>query len=298
MNNNLSNNNFRVSTVFQNIKKKLASINRYSNQLETEIILSYVLKKDKTTLYLNFEDNLNSKQLSQINELVKRRLQREPLAYIIEETNFYGRDFIIKKPVLIPRVDSEILVDAILNLPKKKTIITALEIGGGCGNLAISLACATKIKIDALDISQKAITISKLNAEKHKETLTAIDSKIEFQKANIFTSDIISENKKYDLIFSNPPYISESEMNDLMPEVANWESKKALEAGSDGLKFYTYFAKKFRNLLKPNGWLVCEHGWQQKNQIVAIFKKYNWHFYASYQDLGQRDRVLIFQPQN
>ncbi len=279
----------KIQQAFQEIKKKIPSL----KDLEAEFILKSLLKKNKTQLYLNFDTDLKKIEEKKLFAFVKRRQKNEPLGYILGKIDFFKRDFILKKPALIPRIDSEILIEECLKLIQKHNLKYLLEIGSGVGNLSLSLAMATKVKIAALDISATAIALSKKNKKKYIEELEKIGSQISFKKEDIFNKK--TPKNAYEMIFSNPPYISDAEMKNLPSEIKDWEDRLALWGGADGLKFYMYFAKELKKWLIPKGWLVLEQGASQQKEIKAIFRKQGWIFYSSHQDFGRRDRVLVFR---
>ncbi len=279
----------KIQQAFQEIKKISSSI----KNSDIEFILKFLLKMSKTQLYMSFDENLTQTKQKQLFAIIKRYQSGEPLGYILGKIDFFRRDFLIKKPVLIPRIDSEVLVTECLKLIKKHSLKSLLEIGSGSGNLSISLASSSKVEITALELSADAIFLSKKNLKLHKTALEEIGSQILFKKTNILNEK--APKKPYEMIFSNPPYVSDSEMNKLPSEIKNWEDKLALWGGVDGLKFYYYFAKELQKWLVVNGWLVLEHGYQQKEKIIHLFKKQGWIFYSSCQDLGNRNRVLVFR---
>ncbi len=279
----------KIQQAFQKIKKKKPSL----KDLEIEFILKSLLKKNKTQLYLNFDTDLKKTEEKKLFAFIKRRQNNEPLAYILGKVDFFKRDFILKKPTLIPRIDSEIIITECLKLIQKHNLKYLLEIGSGSGNLSLSLAMATKVKIAALDISATAVALSKKNKKKYTHELEQMGSQISFKKADIFNKK--TPKNAYEMIFSNPPYVSDAEMKNLPSEIKDWEDRLALCGGEDGLKFYRYFAKELKEWLIPNGWLVLEQGASQQKEIKAVFEKHGWSFYFSCQDLGERDRVLVFR---
>ena len=279
----------KIYQAFQEIKKKIPLI----KDSDREFILKSLLKTNKTQLYLSFDKKFNQTKQKQLFSMLQRYQSGEPLGYILGEIDFLGMNFFIKKPVLIPRIDSEVLVEKCLNLIKKYNLKTALEIGSGSGNLSLSLATRTKINITAIDLSTSAIFVAKKNLKIHKEKLDKMGSKVIFRKADVFSE--LAPKNTYEMIFSNPPYVSCAEIEKLPSEIKDWEDKQALWGDKDGLKFYRYFSQELQKWLIPNGWLALEHGYQQKEKIIILFKKHGWNLYSSFQDLGKRDRGCIFR---
>lgn len=283
-----------IATYFKKLQQKLKFQKIGSHQLETEAIMKFGLNKNKTQLYSDFKTLLTQKQIAKLNKLAARRIQkREPLDYILRKTNFWGRDFFCSTPVLIPRIESEILVEAAIKLIIAKKIKNVVELCCGSGVLAISLACEQKLNILAVDICPKAIALSHSNLKLQKEELSKMNSKIDFRSKDILSSDFtLVEN--IELIIANPPYLTTQEMQNVQAEIKNWESPIALNGGRQGLDFYIHFAK---NLPTKTSWLILEHGWKQQQQIIDIFLKQNWLLYSKIKDLGNKDRILIFQTQ-
>lgn len=229
---------------------------------ETHIIFSYVLKMTPTDLVLKKNLKINSSDLNCIKEIAQRRKNNEPLQYIINSQEFMGLDFYVDENVLIPRQDTETLVEFVLEKFKNKSF-TALDIGTGSGCIAISLAHFNKnAKIRALDISDNAINIAKKNAKNNN-----VSDRVIFEKADIFSYDGYG---KYDLIISNPPYINSSDIPGLDDNVKLFEPHLALDGGLDGLRFYRHITKIAPKLLNNRGILAFEVGHTQADDVNKI----------------------------
>lgn len=242
-------------------------------RLDAELLLAHVLKLDRVGLYLNFERPLNAEELDAIRPLVKRRGQREPLQYLIGHTEFWSLTFEVTPAVLIPRADTEIIIEEALN--RAEGTGELLDVGTGSGAIAISLATElADWKITALDISDEALEIAGRNAEKN-----GVGGQVRFLHADLAQLP----QQQYDLIVSNPPYIAPSEWDELMPEVRCFEPQKALLAADNGLDCYRKLAAQAQSRLKPGGWLLVEIGYRQAEVVTRLFTE------AGLQDLFVRD---------
>ncbi len=229
-----------------------------------ELLLCRILGCDKLYLYLNFERPLTAEEISGLRELVRRRGSREPVQYIIGNVEFYGLEFKVNGSVLIPRPETEILVEAVINDSKEKKC-RILDIGTGSGNIAVALAVNMPYsEITAIDISAEALLLASENAAANK----CLD-RINFIEADIFTecSELI---KKFDIIVANPPYISEMEFSILQPELRIYEPKSALSDNSDGLSFYRRIAVIADKLFEGKGKVYFELGAGQAEEVYRI----------------------------
>ena len=233
---------------------------------EIEWLLQDLLNYKKIDLYLKFEEEIDSEKLFILKSWIKRRVSREPLQYITGKADFYGRSYFVNNKVLIPRPETEILIDAaIKNLLKKKNPFI-IDIGTGSGCIGITLAIEIKkSNVLSIDISKDALLIAKNNAENHNI------KNIKFLEIDVLKNDI---NQKADLIISNPPYISKNELSTLMPEVKNHEPKISLTDNKDGFTFYERFVSLFPKILKNDGAAIIEVGREEHSiGVLEIFKK-------------------------
>ncbi len=249
---------------------------------ETRRILSDLLNKDLSYLVSHDEDLLDSKIENKYFEILEKRQKGIPLQYILGEEDFYGRTFKVIEGVLIPRQDTEISVEKILNIIENNQINNMLEIGCGTGIVSISVDLESSIDVTAVDISEKAIENTRINKEK-------LNSKIK-----IINSDLFSNiNEKFDLIYSNPPYIKSCEIENLQVEVKDYEPRLALDGGEDGLFFYRSIIKSSPEFLNHKGFLVFEIGHDEAEDICNLMKdKFEVEVYK---DLNNLDRVVVGQ---
>lgn len=266
------------------LKKSIKKLSHVENpRYESEFFLSYVSRHNRTFIMTSSNVKLNKKQYRYLNYLVYRRSLGEPIAYIIGEKEFWSLSLRVSYDTLIPRPDTEILVEQALCIIQKKLNASILDLGTGCGAIALALASAySNCNIIGIDKSKKAIEIAQINA-----------SKLNIKNVSFFFSDWFSHiNKKFDIIVSNPPYVSKKEIKLLAQDVF-FEPFDALLSDNDGLSDIEIIIKKAKNYLFIEGWLLIEHGWQQKKKVQYLFKKYNFFEIKSYQDYGGNDRVTI-----
>ena len=255
--------------------------------LDTEYIFSDVLKVSRNTLKYSMSREIKEEDKDKIREmLVLRAKKRKPLQYILGEWEFYGLPFKVSEGVLIPRADTEILVEQCIQLMREVEEPNILDIGSGTG--AISIAIANELKsssVTGIDINEKAIELANKN-----KTLNKIKN-INFVKSNLFEN--LDKDFKYDLIVSNPPYISKNEYETLMPEVKNYEPQNALTDLGDGLYFYREISKLAGEYLKDTGYLVYEIGYNQAKDVTKILQNNNFDILSVIKDYGGNDRVVI-----
>ncbi len=238
------------------------------SRLTIELLLSHVLKCQRIQLYTNFDRPLSPEELSVLKEYLKRRLTREPLQYILGETEFMGLKFSVNNKVLIPRPETELLVEFVINQSKQRFAeeekIFILDCGTGSGCIAVSLAAIIPNSfVVALDNSEGALETAKRNAEKN-----SVSGKIDF-----ILSDIHSFNteKKFHYIVSNPPYVSDSEYELLPAEIKQFEPRAALFAKNNGLQFYPLLAGIAKNNVLHGGCIIAEHQFNQSEHVQKIF---------------------------
>ena len=232
--------------------------------VDAAYLLASVLKEDTLAMRINGHRELAAPQRAAFDALCDRRAAREPLQYILGETEFMGLTFHVEPGVLIPRADTEILVEKALAWMKPGARV--LDIGTGSGAIAVSLAkLGRQAQVTAVDVSDRALEIARRNAERN-------GADVEFVKSDCFSA---LEGRKYDMIVSNPPYISEDEMRGLMPEVTR-EPELALFGGADGLDFYRAVAENFTRLIASGGYLCFEFGLGQHVAVSMILQEYGY----------------------
>ena len=232
-----------------------------SPRLDAELLLAHVLGMDRVGVYVNHDRPLSGAELDRLRPLVKRRGQREPLQYLTGTTEFWSLPFVVSPDVLIPRPDTEVLVEEALRRAGEHGRL--LDIGTGSGVLAISLAHELPgWQVAALDISQAALDVARRNAETN-----GVAGRIDFLRGDLAELP----GGGYDLLIANPPYVGESEWAQLMPEVRSHEPRQALLAGEAGLACYRQLAAQAGDTLQPGGWLLVEIGFRQAEAVRELF---------------------------
>lgn len=285
-------------------------------RLDVELILQKVLDVDRLYLHLNFNKELQQNELNEFIKLINQRLNNRPVAYIVENREFMGLDFFVKEGVLIPRCDTEVLVEEIIkicesNYFKTKNIdnneinkdsinekikqnnyqidkedIKILDIGTGSGAISVSLAKYVKnSKVTSFDIEDIPLEVAPINAKNN-------DVEVTFIKSDLFEA-IKDKEIKFDIIVSNPPYIPHSDLETLHSQVKDYEPHSALFANKNGLYFYEEISKQSLNYLNDGGILAYEVGYNQSDEVVDIMKKNNFKKIYKIKDIQGIDRVVI-----
>ena len=264
-----------------------------SPRLTGEILLAHCLGINRLDLYLQFDRPLHKNELSDFKLLIKRRIQKEPVAYITGEKGFFESDFEVSRDVLIPRPDTETLVEQALKILKtyqghyRPRMI--LELGTGSGAIIVSLARAVPNNLYfASDISLTALAIAKRNAEK------IVKDRIRFFAGSWFSP--LGENSRFDLIVSNPPYIPTADIQGLESEIKEFEPMLALDGGTDGIDSYRSILKNAHNYLVPGGIILLEIGFDQKETMQSICGQYKeYEFIYFIRDLAGHNRVALIK---
>lgn len=261
-------------------------------RLNAELLLCDVMNCDRLKLYMNFDKPVSEGEKNTYREYVRRRIKREPLQYILGKTSFYGFEICVDRNVLIPRPETELLVEKVLDDIKStgKTRINIFEIGTGSGCIAIALANEMhKLNFDfdilAIDASEGAVSLARSNLKK----VMPGENRVRFESGDIFA--IESLRKDLDYIVSNPPYISNEEYLKLDEEVRDFEPGMALTDFQNGLKFYE---KIFRLAHGNNlgGKIFCEIGFGQREEIESLSKSFEFSMTAFYKDYAGIDRIM------
>ena len=262
---------------------KLKQKNILSHKLDSEILLSKALGKKREEILINLDQKVNFTQSLKFNHLINRRASREPIAYIIKEKEFWSKVFIVNKHTLIPRPETELMVDRIIKIYKNQKI-SILDIGTGSGCILISLLSELiSSRGVGIDISKEAIFLAKKNAKKHN--IRNIYFKVRSFK------DIY--NYKFDLIVSNPPYIQSKEIKNLQEDIKKYEPKIALDGGNDGLDVIKKVIYKAKGILKVNGRLALEIGNEQHKKVSVLLNKNNFKIEQNIKDYKTNIRCLI-----
>ena len=233
-----------------------------SARLEAELLLAATLGLDRVGLYVNFERPLDASELASFREQVQRRAQREPVQYILGETEFWSLMLNVGPAVLVPRADTEVLVEEALTKIEGSSRI--LDVGTGSGAIAIALAHEkTETTVTALDCSGAALEIARANAERN-----GVDDRL-----TCVTGDLADlPLGPFEMVVSNPPYIPTADCEELMPEVRDHEPRLALDGGEDGLTAYRQLAAQAGKILVPGGWMLVEVGIDQATDVEALFE--------------------------
>jgi len=269
-----------ISKLLEWATKELYNSGISSPKQNVETILAHTLNIKRLDIYLQLERKFSGKKLEIVFNIISRRKDKEPLQYILGETEFYGYTIKVDKSVLIPRPETELLVERII--AEENDIKNILEIGTGSGALVIALAKKMNgIVIDATDISEDALRIAEQNT-----ILNQVD-------INIFKSDIFDNVLcKYDLIISNPPYISLTDYEELPVEIKDFEPKSALLADDNGLFFYNKILQKAKDHLTESGKIYFEIGYDQAKKITEIAKENGFSNIKVFKDLNGFDRIV------
>lgn len=236
-------------------------------EISARLIIQNHLKKTPVQLHLTYKEPVNSGLTQRIESDIARRAEHYPLQYILGEVEFYNIRLKVDERVLIPRPETEILVEQAIQAAKRFSVPRILDIGAGSGNITIALAAELpKARIKAVDISENAIELARQNA-----VLNAVSGKIEFIKNDGLDLAFYREAGKFDIVVSNPPYIDERDFDNLEPEIRLFEPKVALISAKDVLKFYKAISAGLPNILNPGGFVIVEIGQEQWQSVVEIF---------------------------
>ena len=267
-----------------------------SPRLTAEVLLAFQLEMNRVALYLNLDQPLNESEVSGYRELIRRRIQHEPLQYISGVQEFWSLDFEVDPRVLIPRPETELLVEQAMAIRETRSaqragIDTILDLGTGSGALAIALAKEIPdARIWATDISGGAIDLATRNAEKH-----AVSDRIEFIRGDLW-QPLTDMGMAFDLIVSNPPYVSNDEYRDLSPEVHDHEPRTSLNAQENGLYYIRKIIEGCEAFLKPGGWLLMEMSPGQTGKALEhISSMDSLESGSRIKDYSHRYRVVLAQ---
>mgnify|MGYP006096886637 FL=1 len=253
-----------ILKLINNGAQELKNKNIYSYKLDSEILLSKILNKTREELLISLNQKVEPEIVNQFYNFVYRRSLSEPVAYIVKKKEFWSKDFFVSNDVLIPRPETELMVEKIIKIFKSKSIFL-LDIGTGTGCILLSILSELKnSKGIGIDVSQKAIQIAKQNQKNHKLILRS-----KFLKRSL--KEIYY--KKFDLIVSNPPYIMKKDIKNLDDDIKKFEPKLALDGGNDGLDVIRKVIYKSRSILKVKGMLALEIGNEQFKKVSKILSE-------------------------
>ena len=267
--------------------EELKKVKIESYLLDSQLLLGKVLNRDKLFIMLNRDFNLNHKQETEFLKLIELRKSKMPIKYILGESEFMSMSFIVKPGVLIPRPDTEILVEEVIKYINEKKYTKVCDVCSGSGAIGISVAKFIKAaEVTMYDISEDALAVARLNIERFDLS----------KRVRVEFSDLlqvaIGENKKFQVVVSNPPYIREEVIPTLMEDVKNYEPYIALSGGNDGLDFYRRITQESLIVLEKGGLLAFEIGYDQREEVKAILLGLGFGQIECIKDLSGNDRVI------
>ena len=253
--------------------------------LDAEIILSSIIKKERDYIILNETYQINQLLINKFYNFINRRKIGEPISYIVKSKYFWNNCFYVNKDVLIPRPDTEHIVEEVLKLVKVNSRKSVLDIGTGSGCILLSILKERKLLTGyGIDISKKSINVCKINAKR-------LEIK---NRAKFYVSDIDKFFLgKYDIVVSNPPYIDTSKIKYLEKDVSKFEPRLALDGGVDGFSEITKVVGKTKDLIKKNGLFILEIGFKQKDKVIEIINKKGFYIKKIIKDYAGKDRCII-----
>ena len=275
----------RLEIVINRACEELKKNDIKSALLDSELLLSKAINKSREFIILNSKHNINEKDYLYFKELINERSKGKPIAHLTGKKFFWKYEFKINDKVLIPRPDTEIIIEQVLSLYKKKNKINFLDIGFGSGCILLSILKERKdFKATGVDISNHALNICNINAYK-----LGVKNRV-----RLFKSDIDKFSKgKYDLIISNPPYIKKLELRYLEKDVISFEPKLALDGGLDGISEIRKIVKKSSELIKNGGRLILEIAFNQKKEVKQLLRNNGFYINSVIKDLAKNDRCII-----
>ena len=276
-----------VGEAIRDAVQRLRQAGVESPQADAEWLMADLLSCSRSEIPLRTQTALTAEERDRLAEQLERRVRREPLQHILGTANFLGYDFRVSGAVLVPRPETEGLVELALEFLNPLPCAAVLDLATGSGCIAISLAkrCPS-VKVIASDLSDLALHLAKLNAE----SLDAL-GQVEFRHADGLAA--LAKGEQMDLILSNPPYIPTAEIDTLQPEVRNHDPRLAIDGGTDGLRFYRQLATEGLSRLKPGGKLMAEFGDGQAAAVEALFQQTAWPSVEITDDLSGRPRIVI-----
>jgi release factor glutamine methyltransferase len=257
--------------------------------LDAQTLLAEALGRDRTYLIINFNKLITDDELTKYRALIERRAAGEPLQYITGHQEFFGLEFEVTPDVLIPRPETEIIIEETIRIAQQVEFNRPLIVDAGTGSGCIAVTLAREIdglRAIATDISTAALEVAKRNAVRNE-----MISRIDFIAANLF--DALAEIPFADIIISNPPYVSRQELPALQREVRDWEPRIALTDFDDGLSFYRRLLNEAPGRLKPGGYLICEMGYTQSDAITAMIDPAVWSTPRILKDLQGIPRTIV-----
>jgi release factor glutamine methyltransferase len=259
-----------------------------SPRLTIELLLAHLLKNQRLELYLDFERELDEPTLARLRELVKRRAAGEPLQYITGEAEFFGLKLAVDRRVLIPRPETELLVETALSrITNRQSPITIIDVCTGSGCVAVALAKnLPQAQVVALDISPEALEVAHSNAKRHN-----LEKNIRFLESDLL--EALPDSLRADAVVSNPPYIAVGDVPKLPKEVRGFEPVRALATGEDGFEVLRRLVMDARRVLSPRGFVACEMGAGQRTGVENLFVRAGYRVVEVVKDLQGHERVIV-----
>jgi release factor glutamine methyltransferase len=275
----------KIDTAIQQANTILKKNYIESSLLDSELLISKAINKSREYIILNLDKEIKEDDYINLQKLVAERSKGKPLAYLTGKKYFWKYEFDVNEDVLIPRPDTELIIEQVLKIYKNKNRINFLDIGVGSGAILLSILREKKGFFGTgIDISKKCLKVCKKNAYKLEV----------YERVKLFKSNIDNFTKyKYDLIISNPPYIKKLDLKKLDKDVKDFEPKLALNGGLDGLSEIRKIIKKSTELIKKNGKLIIEIAFNQKNEVKKILKDNGFYINAVIKDLAKNDRCIV-----
>ena len=256
-----------------------------SAHLDSEILMAKALGANREYIILNNDKVLKEKNLKYFKKLVQERASRKPIAYLLNKKFFWNSEFYVNKNSLIPRPDTEIVIEQVLKLTKNKNKLSVLDIGVGSGCILLTILKERKnFYGTGIDISKNSLSICKKNAKN-----LLLEGRSKFYKSDVDKFNL----GKYDLIVSNPPYIKRCDLKYLESDVIGFEPTMALDGGLDGLSVIRKVIEKSSELIKKNGKFILEIGFDQKNKVIKLLNKKGFYINSTLKDLAMNDRCIV-----
>lgn len=277
-----------IGELLDKASKELKEENIDTYILDAQLLLGNVLAKDKLYIITNRDKNVSLKDEKEYFELIEKRKNKMPIKYILGETEFMGLDFNVEEGVLIPRGDTEILVEEVLSIINEEDELNVCDLCSGSGAIGISIAnYRKKINVEEIDFYEVPEKVTKKNIIKH-----GLEGRVKFIKSDLL-KEPINQGKKYDVIVSNPPYIKADEIRNLMDDVKKYEPHTALDGGDDGLVFYKRIIEESKTTLNNEGVLAFEIGYDQGEEVSNLMKEAGFYNIKLVKDLAGLDRVVL-----
>jgi release factor glutamine methyltransferase len=280
-----------IAEALKEAGERLRAASVPNDLLDAQTLLAEAIGKDRTYLIINFNEQLLEDLLEKFRAMVERRAAGEPLQYITGHQEFFGLDFEVTPDVLIPRPETELIVEETIRIVQQDRIArpVIVDIGAGSGAIAVTLARELgDARVIAGDISEAALRVARRNAARH-----GLEDRVDLVASDLL--DAFTEEGYADFILSNPPYVSEEEMASLQREVRDWEPRMALTNSNDGLSLYRRLLKDSPSRLKPGGYLICEMGYTQSGKISAMIDSEVWDSPRLLDDLQGIPRTIVLR---